>query len=55
MSVLGVVYCPVDGKLIIDEPLAKVGASEKGQIYTQVGLDYGPEMYHGSITNLKYA
>lgn len=55
MSVLGVVYCPISGKLIIDEPLAKVGASEKGQIYTQVGLDYGPEMYHGSITNLKYA
>lgn len=55
MSVMGVMYCPVNGKLIIDEPLAKVGASDKGQIYTQIGLDYGPEMYHGSITNLKSA
>jgi hypothetical protein len=55
MSVMGVMYCPVGGQLIIDEPLAKVGASDKGQIYTQIGLDYGPEMYHGSITNLKSA
>lgn len=55
MSVIGVIYCPVNDKLIIDEPLAKVGASDKGQIYTQLGLDYGPEMYHGSLTNLKSA
>lgn len=34
------------------EPLAKVGASEQGQIYGEWGLDYGVEWAHGKITGL---
>lgn len=52
MSVCKPVFCPFDGKLIVWEDLAQVAASKKGQWYTQIGLDYGPEEYHGSITGL---
>jgi hypothetical protein len=34
------------------EQLAKTGAGEKYQIFGQIGLDYGPEFYHGMITGL---
>lgn len=51
-SKLRPVFCPVSGQLIIDEPLAKTGASDSGQIYTQAGLDYFNEKFHGKITNL---
>lgn len=34
------------------EPLAKTGASDKEQIYGQLGLDYGAEWYHAKITGL---
>lgn len=34
------------------EPLAKTGAGEKGQFYGQIGLAYGPEVYHGKITGI---
>ena len=34
------------------EPLAKVGASDREQIYGQIGLDHGPGFAHGSIRNL---
>lgn len=34
------------------EQLAKTGAGEKYQIFGQIGLDYGPEFYHGIITGL---
>ncbi|MGN0558370.1 MAG: DUF5309 family protein [Acutalibacteraceae bacterium] len=34
------------------ELLAKVGAGEKYQIFGQVGLDYGPEWYHGKFTGI---
>lgn len=47
------VFLPVPEKgVLFYEELSKSGASEKGQIYGQIGLDYGPEEYHGSITNL---
>lgn len=47
------VYLPVPGKgVLFYEELSKTGASESGQIYGQIGLDYGPEEYHGTITNL---
>lgn len=47
------VYLPVPEKgVLFYEELAKTGASEKGQIYGQIGLDYGPEEYHGTITSL---
>lgn len=31
------------------EPLAKTGAAEKGMIFGQIGLDYGPEWFHGKL------
>ena len=53
MSVCAPVFCPVPGKgLLFYEELSKTGAAEKGQIYGQMGLDYGPEEYHGKITGL---
>lgn len=46
------VFLPVPGKgVLFYEELSKTGAAEKGQIYGQIGLDYGPEEYHGTITN----
>ncbi len=38
--------------VLFEEPLAKVGASDMIQIYSQVGLAHGPAFLHGSITNL---
>jgi hypothetical protein len=35
------------------EPLAKTGASDKVQIYGEIGLIYGNEKKHGKITNVK--
>lgn len=35
------------------EPLAKTGASDKVQLYGEVGLEYGAETSHGLITGLK--
>lgn len=32
------------------EPLAKSGAAESGQIFGQIGLDFGPEWFHGKLT-----
>lgn len=32
------------------EPLAKSGASDKYQLYGEIGLEYGPELWHGKIT-----
>ena len=53
MSVCAPVFCPVPGKgLLFYEELSKTGASEKGQIYGQMGLDHGPEKYHGKLTGL---
>lgn len=47
------IFLPVPGKgFLFYEALEKSGAAEKGQIYGQVGIDYGPEEYHGIITNL---
>lgn len=34
------------------EPLSKTGAGESGQFYGQLGLAYGPEVYHGKITGI---
>lgn len=47
------VFLPVPNKgVLFYEELSRTGASEKGQIYGQLGLDYGPEEYHGTITGL---
>lgn len=53
VSVCSPVFVPVPGKgLLFYEPLAKVGAGERGQVYGQIGLDHGPQEYHGKIENL---
>lgn len=53
LSVCSPVFLPVPDKgVLFYEELSKAGASEVGQIYGQVGLDYGPEEYHGTITGL---
>jgi hypothetical protein len=53
LSVCSPVFLPVPEKgVLFYEELSKTGAAEKGQIYGQVGLDYGPEEYHGTITAL---
>lgn len=52
-SVCGPVEQPVPGKgNFFREELAKDGASVKYQIFGQIGLDHGPEWYHGKITGL---
>jgi hypothetical protein len=52
MAVCSPVFCPYEGSLVTYEDLAQVAASKKGQWYAQIGLDFGPEEYHGSITGL---
>ena len=47
------VSLPVPGKgHMFYEPLSKTGAGESGQFYGQLGLAYGPEVYHGKITGI---
>ncbi|MFH9977939.1 DUF5309 family protein [Streptomyces sp. NPDC017179] len=54
LSVCAPVWLEIPGKgLLFAEPLAKQGASEKWQLYGEIGLEYGPESYHGLITDLK--
>ncbi|TXS35724.1 SU10 major capsid protein [Streptomyces sp. OR43] len=53
LSVCAPVWLEIPGKgLLFAEQLAKVGASEKWQLYGEVGLEYGPEIYHGVIKDL---
>ncbi|MBP5741275.1 MAG: DUF5309 family protein [Bacteroidales bacterium] len=53
LDVIAPVEQPVPGKgNFFLEPLAKVGAGQKYQIFGQIGLDYGPEFYHAKITNI---
>ena len=52
MTVCMPVFVPYNGQVVAYEPLAQVAASQKAQWYAQIGLDYGPEEYHGSITGL---
>lgn len=53
LAVCSPVFLPVPEKgVLFYEELSKTGAAEKGQIYGQLGLDYGPEEYHGTITGL---
>ena len=53
-GVIGPVHQPVPNKgNFFLEQLAKTGAGTKYQIFGQIGLDYGPEWFHGKITGLK--
>lgn len=52
-SVCAPVHQPVPGKgNLFLEQLAKTGAGEKYQLFGQIGLDHGPEWYHGKFTGL---
>ena len=57
MNVIKPVFRNIVGKGagVFYEDLAKVGASERGQLYGEMGLDYGSERFHGKITNLTTA
>lgn len=47
------VFQAVPGKgVLFEEELAKVGASDRIQIYGQIGLAHGPAFLHGCITGL---
>lgn len=52
-DVIGPVEQPTPGKgnFFIEE-LAKTGAGIKYQLFGQIGLDHGPEYFHGKITGL---
>jgi len=53
LAVCTPVFCPVPGKpALFYEDLAKVGAAEEGQMFTMLGLDYGPEWMHITMTGL---
>lgn len=46
-------FCNIPGKgFLFVEPLAKTGASDRSQIYGEIGLKYGNEKSHGKITGL---
>lgn len=48
------VFQAVPGKgVLFEEPLAKIGASERIQIFGQIGLAHGPAFLHASITGLE--
>ena len=56
LNVLAPVHQPVPGKgNFFLEPLAKTGAGEKYQLFGQIGLDHGPEWYHGKFTGISTA
>jgi len=42
---------PKKGNLFYEE-LARTGAADAGQIFGQIGLDYGPTFAHGTLTGL---
>lgn len=53
LSVCWPVFTEVPGKgVLFTEPLAKTGASEDYQLYGEIGLEYGPQAYHGLIKDL---
>ena len=56
LDVLAPVHQPVPGKgNFFLEELAKTGAGKKYQIFGQIGLDHGPEWYHGKFTGISTA
>jgi Family of unknown function (DUF5309) len=53
LDVLAPRFLYVPGKgFLFEEPLAKTGASDKAQIYGEIGLEYGAEIQHGKIINI---
>ena len=53
MSVIAPCFLDIPGKgHFFTEPLAKTGAYDRAQIYGEIGIEYGPEQYHGKITSI---
>lgn len=53
LGVCAPVMQEIPGKgMLFYEPLAKLGAAERGQVYGRIGLDHGPNWCHGTITGL---
>ena len=53
MSVVSPCFLPIPGKgHFFTEPLAKTGAYDIAQIYGEIGLEYGPEQFHGKISTI---
>ena len=53
LPVIAPVFQAVPGNgILFYEELAKVGASETGQIYGQIGFDHGPAFAHGRLYGL---
>lgn len=51
LSVCAPVFLTIPNKgHLFAEPLAKTGSADKYQLYGEVGLEYGPETYHGKLT-----
>jgi len=54
LAVCSPVFCPIDNKpALFYEDLAKTGAAENGQLFGLIGLDYGPEWMHFTMTSVK--
>jgi hypothetical protein len=50
MDEVGIVGLNVPGKgVIFEESLYKQGSADQTQIYSQMGIDHGPEYYHGLL------
>lgn len=50
MDEVGIVGLNVPGKgVIFEEALFKQGSADQTQVYGQMGIDHGPEFYHGLI------
>ncbi len=53
MSVIAPCFLAIPGKgHFFTEPLAKTGAFDIFQIYGEIGLEYGPEQFHGKISSI---
>jgi len=49
-------FLPIPGKgHFFMEPLAKTGATDKAQLYGEIGLEYGNELKHAVITGMRRA
>jgi hypothetical protein len=46
-----ILYIPGKG-FLFQEPLAKVGSADRTQIYGEIGLEYGNEAAHASLTGM---
>ena len=56
MTVVDIVFQEVPNKgILFYEELAKIGASERGMMFGQIGFDHGPAFAHGRLSNIVLA